>query len=104
MISPGKHKSGKKDNKISPKPKGGKRKKAKTQREPSKGIQKKHNNNGEIEVEFEDGELEIEIEIPAKNIFPKTFVDVKALFFKDSPGGRNSKPYLTIQKTIPIGH
>ena len=93
MISPGKHKSGKKDNKISPKPKGGKRKQA-----------KKQNHNGEIEVEIEDGELEIEIEIPTKKIFPKSFVDVKALFFKNSPGGRNSKPYLTIQKTIPIGH
>jgi len=44
-----------------------------------------------VEKEEEDGKVEIEITFPVKNIFPNTSVNVKALFFRRSPGSKDSK-------------
>ena len=50
------------------------------------------NDDEEVNVEKEeDGKVEIEITFPVKNIFPKTSVNVKALFFRRSPGSKDSE-------------
>ena len=50
------------------------------------------NDDEEVEVEKEeDGKVEIEVTFPVKNIFPNTSVNVKALFFRRSPGSKDSK-------------
>merc|ERR1739848_113532 len=50
------------------------------------------NDDEEVNVEKEeDGKVEIEITFPVKNIFPNTSVNVKALFFRRSPGSKDSK-------------